>query len=72
MGDEDLPSAHDLSERYRRVLFPLGDGVRAVDEDDVVILLAGVVDLGLAVVSARHDEGWRLWRIEGGDLAVSW
>jgi hypothetical protein len=52
--DKDFPPAHNLCERNRRVLLPVLDGFRAVDEDDEVVVLALVVHLGLLVVSARH------------------
>lgn len=63
MGDKDLPAADDLSERNALVVLPVLDGLDVVDEDDEVLLLALVVDLGLGVVAASHCVGgmWCWW-----------
>lgn len=53
VGDEDLPSADDLSKRYALVALPLLDSIGTVDEDDKIVLLALVVDLGLSSVASH-------------------
>jgi len=56
VGHEYLPAADDLGEGDSLVALPLLDVLGAVDEDDEVILLALIVDFGLAGVSTRHDD----------------
>jgi hypothetical protein len=55
VGDEDLEAADNLCKRDARVLFPVLDGLGAVDEDDEILGLALVVDLGLGSITASHD-----------------
>lgn len=54
VGDKDLPSVDDLCQRHRLVCLPFRDGLSALDEDNEVVVLALVVDLGLLCVSS-HD-----------------
>lgn len=57
VGDEDLPAVDDLRQRDGLVLLPVLNGLVGVDEDDKVIILALVVDLGLSVGTARRHCG---------------
>lgn len=51
---EDLPTVHHLGEGYARILLPVLDSLCALDKDDIVVMLALVVDLDLFSVSASH------------------
>lgn len=57
MGDEDLEAINDLGERDSLVTLPVADCLGALGEDDIVVLLALVVNLGLGSVSTSHLEG---------------
>ena len=59
MGDEDLERADDLRERDALVGLPLLCRLDVVDEDDEVLVLALVVDLGLLNFASGHDCGMR-------------
>ena len=52
---ENLPPAHHLRQRHAAILLPLLDRLGAIHEDDEVVVLALVVDLGLGVVSLHDD-----------------
>lgn len=54
VGDQDLKAADNLGERNAGVLLPLLDSFCAVNEDDEVLGLALVVDLGLLSVATSH------------------
>lgn len=58
VGDEDLESADDLSKRNRFVGLPLLCRLHILNEDDEVLVLALVVDLGLWYFSTSHDCGF--------------
>ena len=55
MGDEDLEAVHDLCKRNSLVLLPVFDGLCRLYKDDIVVVVALQVDLGLRSVSAGHD-----------------
>lgn len=55
MCDHDLEGVDDLSQRDARIVLPFLDIGGGLDEDDEVISVALVVDLGDLSVSARHD-----------------
>ena len=55
VGDKDLPARDDLSQRDGAVLLPVLDGLSRVDKDDVVVVVALVVDLNLRCVSSHID-----------------
>jgi hypothetical protein len=52
--DKDLEAADDLGDGSRAIVLPLLDGRDVVNEDDKVLVLALVVDLGLLGVSTWH------------------
>lgn len=56
MCDEDLPAIHDLSERDAAVISPLLQDLEIIDEDNEVLGLAFVEDLGGGIVSTSHIE----------------
>ena len=56
MSDEDLETAHYLSKRDGPVTLPLLHRLNVINVDDKILLLALVVDLGLASISTRHLE----------------
>lgn len=59
---KDLPAGHNLSERNGTIIAPFLGRCHVIDEDDKVVGLALVEDLGDVVVSARHDGGgWMVW-----------
>lgn len=55
VSDQDLEAADDLCKRNAGVILPVLNSLRAVNEDDKVLGLALVVDLGLSSVTASHD-----------------
>lgn len=55
MRNKDLEGTNEVCERNALVLLPLLKRLGVVDEDDEVVLLALVVDLGLLCFSLRHD-----------------
>lgn len=55
MGDEDLERADDLGQGDAFVRLPVLYGLDIVDEDDKVLRVALVVDLGLLSFTAGHD-----------------
>lgn len=55
VGDQNLEAANDLRERNARVLLPLLYSLGAVNEDNEVLGVALVVDLGLSSVATSHD-----------------
>ena len=57
VGDEDLECADDLGERDALVGLPILCRLCIVDEDDEVLVLALVVDLGLLTFASGHDCG---------------
>ena len=57
MGNEDLEGTDDLCERDALVILPLLESLGVIDEDNEVVLLALVVDLGGLCFSLRHDCG---------------
>jgi len=57
VGDEDLEAIYDLGERDSLVTLPVANCLGALSEDDIVVLLALVVNLGLASVSTSHLDG---------------
>ncbi len=59
VSDEDLECAYDLSERDALVGLPVLAGFCIIDEDDEVLILALVVDLGLLCFASGHDCGMR-------------
>lgn len=56
VGGEDLEDGNDLGQRSRLVADPLVVVVLAVDEDEEVLVVALVVDLGLGGTAAHF--GW--------------
>lgn len=54
VGNQDLETADDLGKGNAGVLLPLLDSLAAVDEDNEVLGLALVVDLGLSSVATSH------------------
>lgn len=54
VGDEDLERGNEVSKRDAPVAEPLLEVFGIVDEDDEVVLLALVVDLGLGSFAASH------------------
>lgn len=62
VGDEDLESLDDLCERNTLVGLPVLKRLGILNEDNEVILLALVVDLGFLGVSARHDVRFVCWK----------
>lgn len=60
MRDKNFPASDDLRKGDTAVLLPVLHSLRVVHEDNEVIVLALVVDLGLGTVSTRHDD-----RLEG-------
>jgi len=57
VGNEDLEAVHDLCEGDGLVALPVADCLSTLSEDDIVVLVSLVVDLGLAGVSTSHFEG---------------
>jgi len=55
VGDEDLERADDLGERDGLVGLPVLCRLYIIDEDDEVLVLALVVDLGLLSFASGHD-----------------
>jgi hypothetical protein len=55
VGDEDLERADDLCERDGLVGLPVLCRLHVINEDDEVLILALVVDLGLLCFTASHD-----------------
>jgi hypothetical protein len=53
--EHDLEGVDDLSQGNARILLPVLNILNGVGEDDEVIGVALVVDLGDGSVSARHD-----------------
>ena len=47
MRNKDLPPIHNLCHRHTLILDPVLHGLRALNKDDEVVVLALVVDLGL-------------------------
>ena len=62
--DEDLPSTDDLRQWNALVLLPILNSLRRVNEDDEVVTLALVVDLGLGIVSTHV--GLVVWNWDWG------
>ena len=58
MCHEDLPAAHHLRHWCRLVILPVPHRLRRVNEDDVVVGAALVVDFVLGLVSAHADGCW--------------
>ncbi len=54
---KDLERTNKMRKRDTLILLPLLESLRIINEDDKVILLALVVDLGLLSFSPRHDCG---------------
>ena len=52
---KDLESRHKLYHGNTLVALPLLEGLDVVKENEEVVLLALVVDLGLSSLSASHD-----------------
>lgn len=70
VGDEDLPAVHDLCQRDGAVLLPVLDGLLGVDEDDKVVLLALVVDLGLnSLAAGSHCDVVEIWSVCVGECS---
>lgn len=57
MGDEDLEATDDLCEGYGSIVLPILDSFHVVHKDNIVLLLALVVDFGLMSVSTSHGDG---------------
>lgn len=55
MGDKDLPAGDNLGQWHGAVLLPVLDGLSRIDKDDVVVVVALVVDLDLSCVSSHID-----------------
>jgi hypothetical protein len=53
--NEDLERTNELRERDTLILLPLLESLSIVDEDDEVVFLALVVDLGVLCFSPSHD-----------------
>jgi len=58
VSDEDLEAVHNLCERNCLVALPVADCLGTLGEDDIVLLVSLVVDLGLGSVSTSHFEGF--------------
>jgi len=73
VGDENLEAIYDLSKRNRAVVLPLADCITALDNDNIVVLLALEVDLALGSVSTSHFElVRRCMRLEVVVIVVVW
>ncbi len=57
MGEEDPEGGDKLGQRDALVALPLLERLGVVNEDDEVVKLALVVDLGLGGFAAGHDGG---------------
>jgi len=55
--DEDLVGGDEVGQRDRLVRLPLLEQLGILNEDDEVVLLALVVDLGLVGLAANHFGG---------------
>jgi hypothetical protein len=55
VGDEDLERADDLCQRDGFIGLPVLCRLCIIDEDDEILVLALVVDLGLLCFTASHD-----------------
>lgn len=55
VGDKNLESTHDLREWDTAVRLPVLNGLCAVNEDDEVVVVALVVDLGGSLVSTHGE-----------------
>lgn len=73
VGNKDLEPAHDLRHRDAPVLLPVLHGLGGLDKDDIVVLLALVVDLDLGSVSAHVGVflGSWVWRF-GSWVGILW
>lgn len=58
MRNKDLPSTQNLCQGDSAVILPFASSFDVIDEDDEVIGLALVDDLGDLFVSARHFDGY--------------
>lgn len=56
VSNEDLPTVQHVGERDAAVAPPLLQDFDVIDEDDKVIRLALVENLGCKIVGARHFE----------------
>lgn len=56
MSDKNLPAVHHIRKWDAAVALPLLQDLDVIDEDDKVLRLALVEDLGGSVVSAGHFE----------------
>jgi hypothetical protein len=56
VSDKDLPAVQDVRKSDAAVILPFLEDVKIVDEDNEVIGLALVEDLGSGVVTTSHCE----------------
>ena len=56
MGDEDLEATDNLCQRNRSIVLPVLNSFHVVHEDNIVLLLALVVDLGLLTIPTSHSD----------------
>ena len=56
MGDKDLETTDYLRQGNRSVVLPVLHGLHVIHENNIILLLALVVDFGLVNVSASHDD----------------
>lgn len=54
---EDIEAVYDIYQRYGLVAFPALHSIGSLYNDNEVVILALVVDLGLLLVGASHFAG---------------
>lgn len=61
MSHEDLPPVQNIAQWDAAVILPLVQDLDVIDEDDEIVGVTLVEDLGGGVVGARHV-GWFNWK----------
>lgn len=54
MGDKNIKTVHHIYQRYALVLPPSLDCLGTLDNDDEVVFLALVMDVGVSAVCTSH------------------